>query len=96
MDSTPTLNAISKVPVTVSVTLAAVDVPIETILAWKPGATIVFPQRADAPLGIEIDGHPAGEGAAVARDRELGVRVESMRRDTGARDLSLTFDRRSS
>ena len=80
MDSTPALSAIARVPVTVSVVLAETEIPVDAILEWKPGATIAFPQRVDEPLTIEVDGRPVGGGSALLRDRQLGVRVDTLRR----------------
>lgn len=80
MDSTPALSAIARVPVTVSVVLAETEIPVDAILEWKPGATIAFPQRVDEPLVIEVDGRPVGGGSALLRDRQLGVRVDTLRR----------------
>lgn len=61
----------------VSVTLANKSVPLSMVLDLVPGAMIQFNKSCDAPLVLEVGGHPIALGEAVKVDDKFGLRIRS-------------------
>ena len=61
----------------VSVILAHKSVPLGLVLDLVPGAMIQFDKNCDAPLVLEVGGHPIATGEAVKVEDKFGLRIRS-------------------
>jgi flagellar motor switch protein FliN/FliY len=61
----------------VAVLLAHKAVPLSLILDLVPGAMIQFNKNCDAPLVLEVGGHPLAVGEAVKVEDKFGLRVRT-------------------
>lgn len=61
----------------VAVTLAHKMVPLQLVLDLVPGAMIQFDKNCDAPLVLEVGGHPIATGEAVKVEDKFGLRIRS-------------------
>ncbi len=74
----PYVRSLLKIEVTLSVKLAAKELPLQEILDLAPGALLQFPQRFDAPVTLMIGEDQIAEGDVVKVDDCFGIRVTSV------------------
>ncbi len=72
-------DRLTSVEVDVTVRLAERRMSLANILDLGPGAMVVFPQRHDRPLELEIGGRTIGTGYAVESEHGLGFEIETCR-----------------
>ncbi len=70
------LGQLINMEVPVSVRLCEKLMPLEEILALRPGVLLEFPQSHDAPLGLYLNESPVGEGYAADLADSLGFVIE--------------------
>lgn len=72
------LGRLINMEVPVSVRLCEKLMPLEDILALRPGALLEFPQSHEAPLGLYLNGSPVGHGYAADLADSLGFVIERL------------------
>lgn len=72
---TPNIDRILSLTVTVSVTLAERDMPLESILAINLGTILEFDVASDTELTLNVANHPIGKGRAVKTGENFGLRI---------------------
>jgi flagellar motor switch/type III secretory pathway protein FliN len=71
-----TRSSPSELEVPISVTIAQAEFSLDTILGWRPGEMIEFPQCTDAPVELKLGERTVGLGRVVRRAGVLGVRID--------------------
>ncbi len=79
------LGHLINMEVPISVRLCEKLMPLEDILALRPGTLLEFPQSHEKPLGLYLNESPVGRGyAADLEDDSLGFVIEDL--DPAARE----------
>lgn len=72
-------RSLLKVPVIVSVTIAATKRPISQVLEIGPGSILQFERHYETPLQLEANGEPIADGIAVRAGEQFGIQITEMR-----------------
>lgn len=72
------LNAILKLRVPVIVRLGHRRMPLDDVLALRPGAIIELPQQSDQPLELMVNNKVVAHGNAVKIGENFGLRVTTV------------------
>lgn len=72
------LHRLLKLEVPLSVVVAEREMPVESILAIRPGTFIEFEARFDSPLVLFVGDQPIGSGQAVKVGEHFGLRLQSI------------------
>lgn len=72
-------RSLLKVPVTVSVTIAATKRPISQLLDIGPGSILQFEKHFETPLELEANGEPIADGIAVRAGEQFGIQITDMK-----------------
>lgn len=72
-------RSLLKVPVTLSVTIAATMRPISQLLEIGPGAILQFEQHFETPLVLEANREPIADGIAVRAGESYGLQITEMK-----------------
>lgn len=74
----PYTRSLLRIPVPVSVTLAAKRQSVQQVLELVAGSIIHFDKACDGPLDVEVNGHCVAQGEAVKVGDKFGIRVQSV------------------
>jgi flagellar motor switch protein FliN len=72
-------RSLLKVPIIVSVTIAATARPISQLLDIGPGSILQFDKHFETPLVLEANGEPIAEGIAVRAGENFGLQITDMK-----------------
>lgn len=71
-------RALGRVGVELCAEAGSVDMPLEQLLAYQPGDTIVFPQNAESGVEIRIDGSPVYQGQPGTHESKRAVQIQKV------------------
>ena len=74
-DGGPSLDLILDVPLSVTVELGRVRMPVRDLLALGAGSVVELAKLAGEPLDVLINGKPVARGEAVMVNEKFGVRL---------------------
>jgi flagellar motor switch protein FliN/FliY len=72
-------RSLLKVPVTLSVTIAATRRPISQLLEIGPGSILQFDRNFEMPLELQVNGEPIADGIAVRAGDNFGLQITEMK-----------------
>jgi flagellar motor switch protein FliN/FliY len=76
--SGPSLQQLLDIPVTLSVELARVALPLERVTQLAPGAVIDLEREASLPVDVLVNGTPVARAEVVTVGEKYGIRVVSL------------------
>src|SRR5262245_26855157 len=71
----PSLDLILDVPLSVTVELGRVRMPVRDLLALGAGSVVELANLAGEPLDVLINGKPVARGEAVMVNEKFGIRL---------------------
>jgi flagellar motor switch protein FliN/FliY len=74
-DEGPSLDLILDVPLTVTVELGRIQMPVRQLLALGSGSVVELTKPAGEALDVLIGGKPVARGEAVMVNEKFGVRL---------------------
>ncbi len=75
------LGQLINMEVSVSVRLCEKRMPLEEILALRPGTLLEFPRSHEKPLDLYLNESPVGHGYAADLEDSLGFVIEGLDQD---------------
>lgn len=69
------MQFLKDIPVTITVELGRIQMPIEEILQLGPGSMVMLKRQVNEPIDLLVNGKLVGRGEIIAVDESFGVRI---------------------
>ncbi len=69
------LDMIADIPVTISVEIGRIKVPIKELLHYRPGTVVELDRLADEPLNVFVNSTLVAHGKIVVTNDRFGIRL---------------------